>query len=351
MKIIYSDFKNNELKLKAENEDDVFTLSSVVSAGDVIKGLCERKVKVGSGERTKSIKKTYLAEILAEKIDFDKNAFQLRVNGKILQEFEDIPKGSYQTIEVGEGSVITIKKEKFLSYHLQKLREASEEMKTNTLLVLFDRESALFALMKKSGYEVLLKMEGEVAKKRFEVKKPADFFSEIAKQMQEYSERRKITTIVLAGPAFWKDELMGKIKDSSLKKKIVYVTCNSVTESGINEILKGEELSKILKRERAAVENLLVENVLKEISKSGAVAYGEREVKAAIEQSNVKILVLTDKFFLKKGGEEAKNFDLLVKMCEQKRAEIHFISSEHEGGKKLDGLGGIAALLRYKSYS
>jgi len=190
-----------------------------------------------------------------------------------------------------------------------------------------------------------------VAKKRFEVKKPADFFSEIAKQMQEYSERRKITTIVLAGPAFWKDELMEKIKDSSLKKKIVYVTCNSVTESGINEILKSEELSKILKQERAAVENLLVENVLKEISKSGAVAYGEREVKAAIEQSNVKILVLTDKFFLKKGGEEAKNFDLLVKMCEQKRAEIHFISSEHEGGKKLDGLGGIAALLRYKSYS
>jgi protein pelota len=37
-----------------------------------------------------------------------------------------------------------------------------------------------------------------------------------------------------------------------------------------------------------------------------------------------------------------------MKTAEQTKAEIYIISSEHEGGKKLDGLGGMGAILRYK---
>lgn len=351
MKVVYSDLKNGELKLRIENSDDVFTLNSIIAPGDIVRGVCERKVKVGSGERAKSIKKTFIAEILAEKIDFDKNSFELRVNGKTLHESEDVPKGSYQTIEVREGSILTIKKQKFLGYHLQKIREASVEIKSKILLVLFDRETALFALMKKSGYEVLLKLEGEVAKKAVETKKVFDFFGEIYKKIQEYVERHKISTVVIASPAFWKEELVKIVKDPAIKQKIVTATCSTVTENGINEVLKSEELKNVLKQERVAMENSIVEKILSEIAKNGPVAYGESEVFSAIEQSNIKVLIFTDNFFLKKTGESATYFDELVKKCEQKKSEIHIISSANDGGKKMDGLGGIAALLRYKSYS
>src|SRR3989338_1287478 len=213
MKIVHSDIKSGEIKVRVENNDDIFTLSSVILPGDIVTGLCERKIKVGSGERAKSIKKTFLTDVLAEKIDFDRDVFQLRVNGRTLQELEDIPKGSYQAIEVKEGSIITIKKEKWLIYPLQKIKEASIELKTKTLLVLVDRESSVFALMKKSGYEIILKMEGEVEKKGFEVKKVTNFFEEVAKKIQDYAERYKISTIIVASPAFWKEELATMIVD------------------------------------------------------------------------------------------------------------------------------------------
>ena len=37
-----------------------------------------------------------------------------------------------------------------------------------------------------------------------------------------------------------------------------------------------------------------------------------------------------------------------MKIVEKQKGEINMISHEHEGGKKLNGLGGIAAILRYR---
>jgi len=43
-----------------------------------------------------------------------------------------------------------------------------------------------------------------------------------------------------------------------------------------------------------------------------------------------------------------KEIDELMKTVEKMRGEIHIISGEHDGGKKLDGLGGIGGLLRFR---
>ncbi len=37
-----------------------------------------------------------------------------------------------------------------------------------------------------------------------------------------------------------------------------------------------------------------------------------------------------------------------MRTIDSMKGQVHIISSEHEGGKKLDGLGGLGALLRYK---
>ena len=43
-----------------------------------------------------------------------------------------------------------------------------------------------------------------------------------------------------------------------------------------------------------------------------------------------------------------KKIEDLMRLVEQTNGRIHIISSDHEGGQKLDGLTGIAALLRYR---
>ena len=37
-----------------------------------------------------------------------------------------------------------------------------------------------------------------------------------------------------------------------------------------------------------------------------------------------------------------------MRIVDKSKGEIEIISSEHDAGKKLDGLGGIAAILRFK---
>ena len=38
----------------------------------------------------------------------------------------------------------------------------------------------------------------------------------------------------------------------------------------------------------------------------------------------------------------------IMKIVDNTKGDILIVSSDHEAGKKLDGLGGIAAILRYK---
>ena len=50
-------------------------------------------------------------------------------------------------------------------------------------------------------------------------------------------------------------------------------------------------------------------------------------------------------------SREKQNYekiDNMMKIADSMKGSINIISSDHEGGKKLDGLGGIAAILRYK---
>ena len=349
MKILHSDLKKGEIKVRVENNDDVFVLKNIINPGDFVSGFCERKVKIGKGESAKSVKKTYFLKIFVEKVDF---AQQLRVNGKTVEEKEDIPKGSYQTIEIFPGAEIKIEKEKWGAYHLQKIKESAFETKQKILIVVFDREDAIFALTKKSGFETLLELHGEVQKKRYEVKKESVFFQQIIEKTKDYAQRYKITNIIIASPAFWKDELFKLIKDKEVKEKIVTASCSSVTENAIYEVLRSDAIKNIMKQERVARETNLVDEVTREISKNGAVAYGLDEVASAIENGNIKVLLFTDRFFNEKQiAGSSEYIENLIKKAEKFGAEIHIISSEHEGGLRLDGLGGIAALLRYKSYS
>ena len=84
---------------------------------------------------------------------------------------------------------------------------------------------------------------------------------------------------------------------------------------------------------------------MKEIAES----YLGEEVKDAVVSGAVKVLLITGGFIKKERETEGfEKIDILMKKVEEMKGKIYLISSEHEGGKKLDGLGGIACLLRYK---
>ena len=351
MKLLYCNLKRGEVKLKTENLDDLWYLSNIIEPGDLVQGKTLRKIKIGDKEQRKSdiIKKPVFIKIEVEKTEFSKHSNTLRVSGIIKEAPEDIPRGSYHTFSVEEDSIITIIKEKWLKYQLDRLKEATEKESSKILLCILDREEAFFAMTKKQGYQLLSHIKGEVRKKADIDSREGNFYQTILKSLDEYIQRYGIESIIVASPAFWKEELLKNIKDSELKKKITLATCSSVDKTAINEVLKRNEVREVLKQDRIAKEVNLVESLLIEISKNNLAVYGLDETEQAANIGAINILLITDSL-IKKSREENnyKRIEDIMKITEQTKGDVYIINSDNDAGKKLDGLGGIAAILKYK---
>ncbi|MEM2131023.1 MAG: mRNA surveillance protein pelota [Candidatus Woesearchaeota archaeon] len=350
MKIIFKDLKKAILKLKIENLDDLWYLTYIIEKGDLLKSFTYRKVKLGNdSENQKVIKKPAIITIEVEKIEFSKYSNILRVSGIIKEAPEDIPIGSHHTINIEENSEFTLEKKEILKYQLEKLEEAENNNQEKILICVYEREEAIFALLKKYGFEILSEIKGNMPKKADVKIETKNFFSEIKEQLEQYNIKYNFSSIILASPNFWKEYLEKEIKNTELKNKVVYATCSSVSINAINEVIKRDETKTALKKEKIAKEMEKIELLLKEISINGKAEYGLSNVINAVNLGSVSELLITDDFILKKrqdnNFEEIEN---LMKNVEKMNGFINIISSENEAGKKLDSLGGIACFLRYK---
>ncbi len=334
-----------------ETLDDLWILSQIIETNDIVKARTFRKIKIGgdADRKQETVKKPVFLAIKVEKVEYSNEATSLRVLGTVTQGPEDIPSGSYHTISIEEQTELEIEKLEWLQFQIEKLQEASKDKKLGILICVHDREEAYFALMKKYGYQLLSHFSGNVQKKADLEKVESKFYAEIIKQLHDYDTKFQLQWVILASPAFWKEDLMKELHDPDLKKKIVLASCSSVTENAIHEVLKRPETEVALKQDRIAKEVKMVDLLLQEIAKSNAATYGVLETKSAAEMGAVKLLLLTDSFIQKKREENTfLEIEQVMKTVDKAKGEIVIISTEHEAGKKLNGLGGIAAVLRYR---
>lgn len=343
MKLIYKNLKKGEVKLSIQHAEDLWHLHHLITVGDLIKGKTERKIIFGE-VKTKAVRKTIFLILRVEKVSFEGES--LRVSGIVEAGPEEVASGSHHSFTLIPGNTLTLIKENWAHYQLDRLQEALKGRVPPLLICVHDREEAYFALIKKQGYEIVGHIKGMVEKKR-EQGGGKDFYKDVAKQLEEYDTRFAVRNIIIASPAFFKEDLMKKVSDA-LKKKILLATCSSVGKNGIEEVLKSKETQRALQEDRVAQEMVLVEEVLSRIHKEEAVSYGFEETKHAVEAGAVSDLLVTD-VFIKHSHEENRfeEIDGFMKLVDQRKGKIHIICSE-EAGKQLDGLGGIAALLRYK---
>jgi protein pelota len=291
------------------------------------------------------------AKVKVEKVDFSKTSALLRISGVVAEAPEDIPHGSHHTFNVEVDTIITIIKEKWLTFQIDRLKESASKEFAKILICILDREESFFALLKRYGYNLLSHIKGNVRKKDVEevATVKTSFYSEIKSKLEDYDKKYDLNQVIIASPAFWKEELMKELKDSDIKKKIILATCSSVDKTAIDEVLKRPETREALKQARSAKEANAVENLLTEISKEGMAAYGLKETEEAVNAGAVKTLLVTDNL-IKKSREQNKyeKIDIMMKTVESIKGTINIISSENDAGKKLDGLGGIGAILRFK---
>ncbi|MBI2564859.1 mRNA surveillance protein pelota [Candidatus Woesearchaeota archaeon] len=347
MKIISQDRKHGFVRIEPESIDDLWVLSTLIEKKDIVKSRTIRKIKVT--ETAQALKKAVNISIEVDHVEFNETSSTLRITGVIIEAPEDVPKGSFHTITIELGNQFSLTKNQWLDFQWKTLQESALAPPPKILICVFDREQALFAILQKKGHTLLGMIKGEVEKKRHQEKIKTNFYKEIIKNIQEYIARHSIDHVIVASPGFWKEELNKNITDDSLRKKIVQATCSDANENAIKEILKRPELKEVLHMDRVSKEFEAVEKIMSEISKQGIAVYGFNDVEQATELGAVDQLVLTGAFIQKTRHEEKfKKLELIMKSVDKKKGSIMIISSEHEGGKRLDGIGGIAALLRFK---
>jgi protein pelota len=349
MKILATDFRKGFFKAKIENLDDLWYLTYIIEKSDIIKAKTFRKIKLGGeDDRNKKIikKVTYLA-IEVEKFEFSKYSNVLRVNGTIKEGPEDIPLGSFHTINLEEGTEFKLIKKNFLKYQIDKLKESAKESNHKILIVVHDREVAYFALLKKYGYELITQIKGNAQKKTDVKTEVNDLFPMIKKLIEDFDKQHDLSNIIIASPGFWREYVQKLLKNN---KKVVYATCSSVGINGINEVLRRPEVQTVLKQERFASETKKVEELLEQISKEGKSEYGLKNVIKVTELGAVEQLLVTDGIIHKMRQDDNFNkLERLMRKVEAMNGQIHIISSEHVAGNQLDGLGGVGAILRYKT--
>ncbi len=147
--------------------------------------------------------------------------------------------------------------------------------------------------------------------------------------------------LLVGGPGPTKEIFLnGDYLNNELKKKIIGTKDLSYTgDFGLNELVdkSQEELAKEIIAKEKALMNRFFDMLNKEADK---IAYGEKEVRKALEYGAVDTLLLSEAL-------DDKLIDELSEIAEKSGAKVEIISVETREGVQLRDLTGIGAMLRF----
>lgn len=347
MKVIFKDPKSGEIKLIPENLDDIWHLYNIIEEGDMVRAVTFRTAEGEKADKLrakKSEKKKMKLGILVEKVAFHEFSNRLRIQGIIKEGPQDL--GSYHTFNVDaeEMQPLSIIKEYWKAHQLQRIDEAVQQ-RTQPMLVFvcLDDDAATVALLYQSGVQLIAEIDAHRSGKMYESKETTkEYYGDIFSVIK--TVKKVDSPLVIIGPGFAREHLMkeGKEKEPLLFKDVITHATANAGMNGVHEALKIGIVEQITKENRVSKETQAVEKVFEEIKKDGLVTYGENEVEDALSRGAAEKLLLSDKVVRSKNGEH------LLDLARKTNCTFMIINTMHEAGKKFEGIGGSAALLRFK---
>ena len=339
MKIIKEDEKEGIVEVVPETLDDLWHLSHIIEVGDNASSKTTRRIQDNTGDKLRSdrgVKKTFYLGLDIESISFHLFTGKLRLTGVITRGPEDlIPLGSHHTLEVKLNTPLKIVKQRWPKWAINRLNQAIDaSKKLSAIIVVLEDDTATLGLMRQFGIEYYGPIKGHVSGKRI-----------MDKNRQKNIIFDSIQNIIIAGPGFVKNDFFDYLKDkhSDLAKMSIVEPTGSGGRNGISEVLKKGTVEKLTSENRVAQEMGAINKLLTEIGKnSSKIAYGVKETQNAINLGAVEQLLILDTKVASENMGEAMD------MVENMKGDVMVISSEHEGGKQLESLGGMAAILRYQ---
>ena len=344
MRVLGEDFSSGDVRLQVESEEDLWHLFNVIEAGDLVTASTTRREEKSADKirAEKMEKKRMTLGIRIEKIDFSDEDLRLKLLGTIETGPQDI--GQHHTLIFENGDNLTLHKDRWRTTQIERIRRAvTDSKKPRIIFVSLDQDEATIAVLRQFGLKEITTIRSGRSGKQYEEKPSVDgYHGEIYSKLKLILEPNM--PIVLLGPGFEKEDLaedLKKIDPNAFGKLYVYHTGQSGMV-GINELMKAGMGADILRESSVGAEIEAVEQLMTEIAKDGLGTYGPEEVRnASVSGAVDKLLILDSKV-------RENDLDDIVRAVESQKGSIIIVSSQHDGGKELQALGGLGALLRYK---
>ncbi|MGB9719339.1 MAG: mRNA surveillance protein pelota [Candidatus Anstonellales archaeon] len=331
MKIAFKDMKEGKIKLVPDSVEDLWHLEHIIKEGDFAEGSTFRSVKFGEKEERKPV----FIKVQVERVEFAKHANRLRVGGKIVEgrPEEFVQLGRHHTLDVSPKEGITITKKKWGKAELERIEDAVRESgRALVRVILMDNEKALVRDVKPYGFESIAEIRNE-SSKRGGVDKTQEFYRKLIPFVEGLC--------IVAGPGFEKSNFQKFLEKE--KKKVFVEDVSYAEESGLRELVEKGSIEKIIGETRLEKEAKVMEELLTHLGRDdGLLAYGKREVGNALGMGAIKTLAVLDEML-----RADKEVESIVNKAYGQRADVVVFSKESEWGRKLKGLAGIAAVLRF----
>ena len=346
MKIIGRNLRQGFIKVVPTSDDDLWHLYNVIYKGDEIYAYSSRAVKTDQEySRPKSAERvSAFMGVTVESVAWDKFLGKLRVHGRICHAPDIMPSGAHHTLNIALNQPVTIVKKERPKHLLNRLFRASKTEKPMIIIAIDDEG---FAIAETRQYGVEIKVEERVklpgkheADKRIAATK--EYFKRAASSLRHFWAPNQGDLV-----KFLADEAKDMSKSVADVKSV-----NNGGVSGIYEALRSGVLLKAAKQLRIVNETEVMEEVMKRLGKSlTTVTYGLDAVENAVNMGAVETLIIADTLLREADENPRLHLERLMREAEQRRATITVVSTEHEAGKELEALTGIAALLRFPASS
>ncbi|MEM4495147.1 MAG: hypothetical protein QXE96_05055 [Candidatus Caldarchaeum sp.] len=331
-----------------ESTLDLLNVYRVLEPGDVVYAVTSRELKKerrdGSVDSVRVV--VELGVEVAEK-SLDPMLKRLDLLGVIRYESRELGLvGKHHSIHVSVGDELTVESRKNFP-RLEAMARYYREpgVKKGVALVLVDDESLGVYRAEPSGMRVIFHEAVVEGKREPEQRQKAlqKIYAAAAEKLGDAGD------VYVFGPSITVDEFITYLKREkpNLYQRVKKTGFVSTTDhAGVSELMRGGMLRELGEEVKAVADVLDVEELMRVLAtEPGKASLGFVETLNALRMGAVEKVLVSEDFLWSKHMD--KNVWELIDGAEAFGASVRVISTGSEAADKLNGLGGVAAFLRY----
>ncbi|KAK0703906.1 hypothetical protein B0T26DRAFT_658666 [Lasiosphaeria miniovina] len=352
--------------------EDMWHAHNLIAISDTVKAHAVRKVtKTSSTGSTMSERVHTDLTIRVTSTFFDPAASSLHVSGTVVHENAWVNVGQYHTLDLELNRPFTIwKSNGWDSVAMQTLAEAVNDDKPDAVVAVVMHEGlANICLITDFRTVIKQRVESNIPKKRSQAQDTAGgmtaFYEKTLSTLLRAVDFSNPRPMLLASPGFVAQDFRAYMQSEGAKradkrlqriaKDAVVVHSSTGYVHSLNEILKSPEVQVTMRDKKFTTETALMDQFYERLRKDdGRAWYGAKPVAKAVEEGAVGrgggVILINNSFFRSLDIPTRKKYVALVDRVKDDGGEAKLLSSDHESGQRLDGLGGIAAILTYPIY-